>query len=207
MDFGWLQKPELRTDRHGAQRNVFFVSTRKVFAKRKSQRATQKYCTTRNDKNKVVKCKICAKSIKKQFCRRTLQDECLHEWDPPLTHRHALALIRLTQEMVVSGKPLTRPERLLRTRKKILQGIKLPTGSTRLTRKCCVRADFYIGVIKNATEQAEATAATTGATATEIILQAAAIAKAWATTTKGSGKPGKKGGKGGKGARANDHYG
>ena len=45
----WLQQPELRTDRHGKQRDVFFVSTRKLFTMKKSQRATQKYCTTRND--------------------------------------------------------------------------------------------------------------------------------------------------------------
>ena len=30
----WLQNPELRTDRHGVQRKVFFFSTRKLFVKK-----------------------------------------------------------------------------------------------------------------------------------------------------------------------------
>ena len=61
-------------------------------------------------------------------------------------------------------------------------------------------------------KQVEATAATTGATAKDIVIQVAAIAKAWNTKIRGAGYPGRKGptwgskGKGDKEIRNRDHY-
>ena len=114
--------------------------------------------------------------------------------------------------MMASGKSTIRPERLLRAQKKILQEIELPTGATRITRRPGVKAEFHIGILKDAMKQVEATAATTGATAKDIVIQVAAIAKAWNTKIRGAGYPGRKGptwgskGKGDKEIRNRDHY-